>query len=472
MLFIATLSISVSGQDSSDTARSSYSKHEISIARISVLIHKKNWEKISEYGATAVEPLVKALDNSDPEIRMKSAEALGIIGDKYAVEPLIGIINDEDWHVRQQVVKALGKLRESQAVEPLIGCLKDLSREVRLEVVIALKTLADDKAFEHLLQCIYDPDASVRSETVKALLMTGGERVVEPFIDYLNDSNSLSKVEVIRALGVLGDKRAVGQMVLCLKDKSPSVRMWAVDALGRIGDKRAIEPLKRCMEDPEAGVRDRALEALKKFNVEPRPPQVAAPKTDKKTEIAVVTPTPSSVPAIDQSAMKIQAAPAETVKEARKPGTKAVQQAEARKKNSSVWWLYGIVGAVAAIIVALKFSGIFPASTCRTSDELSVELEKLTLQIREISRKRTNNASSDAALDMLEPHATAFTHFPLDTCSREDKKKHLGSMDEAIAQISGKLGSGHKGIRLLRKMRHLVKKAIDSGCLDGPPARS
>ena len=38
-------------------------------------------------------------------------------------------------------------------------------------------------------------------------------------------------------------------------------------------------------------------------------------------------------------------------------------------------------------------------------------------------------------------------------------------MDESIVQVSKMLGSGHKGIKILRKMKKLVKKAIDNGSI-------
>jgi len=468
------LSTSVSGQDPDEDQNPApppvFRRSAISDAQISVLINKRNWEKILEYGNAAVEPLIKALKDNDEVIRAETAAALGIIGDKRAVEPLVDSLKDKDLHVRQQAAKALGKLGSSLAAEPLARCLNDHSREVRLEAVEALKSIAGEWSFKYLVKSLNDSDASVRRETVKALLLIGGKRAVMPFLEYLKDPESKSKVEVIRALGVLGDKRAIDPMISFLKDKDPSVRMWSVEVLRRIGDDRAVEPLKKCLEDPDQGVRNKASEALKKFRVAvkpaetARPVKAAIPNVDKKTETPV-TPQQVSVPAKETQDTNPQALPLETVKETRPPEMEA-PPVETGKKNSSFLWIYAIIaGAVGGLVLL-----VLKMTRRKTSEEINWELDRLASQIREISRRKTNDSVKDAALNLLEAHATAFAHFPSDGGSAEEKGENLDLMDDSIARISKMLGSGHRGIRLLLKMKILVKKAMGNGHFGSPPS--
>ncbi|HCE46800.1 MAG TPA: hypothetical protein DET40_24910 [Lentisphaeria bacterium] len=468
-IILVIMSISVSGQNPSADPGTP-SKRDISEAQISVLINKRNWEKILEHGTAAVEPLIKALKDNDPVIRAETAEVLGGIGDKRALDPLIGMLKDGNPDVRQQAVKALGRMGSKRAVEPLAACLKDPSRDIRLEAVEALKSLADEWAFRPLVKSLKDSDAVIRKETVKALLLTGGARAVEPFLEYLEDPAAKSKVEVIRALGVLGDKRALEQLVICLKDKDPVIRMWSVEALRRIGDERAVGPLKKCLDDSDPGVREKTAAALKKFKVEVKAAAVAvkpvekiARKVDKKTDAPPAPPAQIPAPAGEQPAAKPEATPVDSVGEV-KPSENKKQPVEVRERDSSSWWLYGII-ATAIMILAVAGLSISLAGR-KTSAEISGELEKLSSRIREISRRKTNDSVKDAALNLLEAHATAFVHFPSDTSSGEEKKKYLADMDDSIAKISEKLGSWHRGIRLLRKMRKIVKNAISMGILD------
>jgi HEAT repeat protein len=82
--------------------------------RAAYLIASMDWESLVEWGAPAVEPLIKALGNGDESswIRIYYARALGRIGDGRAVELLIKLLEDEDEDddVRNAAEEALEKL--------------------------------------------------------------------------------------------------------------------------------------------------------------------------------------------------------------------------------------------------------------------------------------------------------------------------------------------------------------------------
>ena len=101
-------------------------------------------------GKSAVEPLIKALEDED--VRYYAADALGKIGDKRAIEPLIKLLRIEKWefndpsrfHCVDHLV-AIGK----SAVEPLIKALED--EDVRYYAADALGKIGDKRAVEPLL---------------------------------------------------------------------------------------------------------------------------------------------------------------------------------------------------------------------------------------------------------------------------------------------------------------------------------
>ncbi|MEI6421975.1 MAG: HEAT repeat domain-containing protein [Lentisphaerota bacterium] len=90
---IFSISISALGQGTGVITTASKNR-ELTATRISVLIQKKNWEKVRDYGDAAVVPLIKALKDNDKEIRIGAAEALGPLGDLRAVEPLSECLKD------------------------------------------------------------------------------------------------------------------------------------------------------------------------------------------------------------------------------------------------------------------------------------------------------------------------------------------------------------------------------------------
>jgi hypothetical protein len=96
---------------------------------------------------TAVEPLVRELDNASANVRSSAAAALGALGIRTAVEPLIRVLRDDaDSVVRTEAARALGALGDSRAVEPLIDALACAHDDVREAASDALTTLLGQRA--------------------------------------------------------------------------------------------------------------------------------------------------------------------------------------------------------------------------------------------------------------------------------------------------------------------------------------
>ena len=93
----------------------------------------------------AVELLIKALKDSDSDVREAAALALGKIGDKRTVEPLIKALKDSNRWVCAFAALALGKIGDKRAVGPLIKALKDSNKAVRNAAVWALGEIGDKR---------------------------------------------------------------------------------------------------------------------------------------------------------------------------------------------------------------------------------------------------------------------------------------------------------------------------------------
>ncbi len=106
---------------------------EIEDVRFETHAQKALREALGEIGDAAVEPLIAALQDEDPQVRWVAASALGEIRDARAVEPLIAALQDEDSDVRKMTARALGEIGDARAVEPLLAA----SRNGDLEVVAA-----------------------------------------------------------------------------------------------------------------------------------------------------------------------------------------------------------------------------------------------------------------------------------------------------------------------------------------------
>lgn len=157
-------------------------------------------------------------------------KALSIFGEK-GLPSLAFAINDSNSDVRIAAAKALGKMRDSKALDILFVTLKSGNSNQRCEIA-------------ELLGEVYDSH-------------------VEPALaDALNDPFENVRALAAAALGKLRDERAVGPLITALQDKEWSVRHHAARSLGKIKDRRAIVPLTTALKDDNNYVRDAAIEAL------------------------------------------------------------------------------------------------------------------------------------------------------------------------------------------------------------------
>jgi HEAT repeat protein len=150
--------------------------------------------------------------------------------DTDAINALIGVLDDQDPDVRERAAQALGEIGDIRAVEPLVVALKDRERN----------------------------DKWVRMRIARALQNIGGKRVMDAMLEVLDEDRDIFTV----TSSILShEPRAVPSLIGYLKDKNPVVREYAAIALGHIGDTRAIESLRVALQDDRRDDRGSAREA-------------------------------------------------------------------------------------------------------------------------------------------------------------------------------------------------------------------
>lgn len=112
--------------------------------------------------ARAVEPLIRTLGDPDPSIRRNTAEALGKIRDPRAVNALMTELRDTDASVSKAARESLVQIG-LPSVDPLIAALKDPDPVIRMSAAMALGDINVERAIEPLSQLFEDPDSRVRA---------------------------------------------------------------------------------------------------------------------------------------------------------------------------------------------------------------------------------------------------------------------------------------------------------------------
>ncbi len=234
--------------------------------------------------SSAVQALLDALKDSDPEVREQALNALAQVGGSAAVEALKQAITNNDWRVRKQAAWGLGMHGGQSAVDLLITAIRDQHSEVRAQAAWSLGMKGDSRAIDPLVAALKDEDARVRSQAAWSLGMKGDSRAVAGLVDALKDSSAQVRSQAAWALGMRGNGESVDALIAALKDSVAQVRAQAAWALGMKGAQRAIEPLNAAMKDENAQVRQNAAWALGMLLISNRDLKIKV-KLDNKVKV-------------------------------------------------------------------------------------------------------------------------------------------------------------------------------------------
>lgn len=139
------------------------------------LIARRHWHIIDKLGEAAEEPLLHALNDSEPSIRSEAAVCLGKINAIPSIIPLAKKLTDEKKEVADAAKLALSMFRSPQAVEPLIQCLEDASESSAAIIAGYLADIGDVYALPYLyrLKSSFSKWQTVNNNTVNISSVSG-----------------------------------------------------------------------------------------------------------------------------------------------------------------------------------------------------------------------------------------------------------------------------------------------------------
>jgi hypothetical protein len=161
----------------------------------------------------AVQPLIQALGDVSPIVRLTAVEALGELADHRAVTPLIGVLRNDHRNIKMAAARSLGRLQDPRAALPLVWALN----EIEDDALAALVSL-DETAIPALLSGL--EESTSRPGSIQALAMIGPP-AVEPLIAALARENKpFARLAAATALSYLSDERAASALRSFLKTDS------------------------------------------------------------------------------------------------------------------------------------------------------------------------------------------------------------------------------------------------------------
>jgi len=205
--------------------------------------------------------------------------ALARMGEESMVGKISADLNDSNWEVRLAAAEALGALGEKAKGEAatVAGLLEDDVFPVRAMACSALAAMKDADTLPRLIEALEDQSHTVRTFALGAIGEMGAsaEEYSHDIFKLLNDPVNHVKGAAAKCLSKLGDTGAnyVGVIATLLYHSDLDVRVACLEALGNMGTAGAAladEVYEFC--DSKAPAEQRAcLAALEKMGVEVSP---------------------------------------------------------------------------------------------------------------------------------------------------------------------------------------------------------
>ncbi len=180
------------------------------------------------------EGLLKTLISGDDEAREAAAQALSRLDDT-PIEPLAELlIGAQNAESRWWAARALAEIGGEAAVGPLVRALDDAEPDVRACAALALGHVGTGSAAPALAARLADDSAFVAGIAADALSMLGPP-AVEALAASLQSPQAHARLLAVRALGRIGDEQAIEPLCRLLDDPSYLVRYHVEEALEALG---------------------------------------------------------------------------------------------------------------------------------------------------------------------------------------------------------------------------------------------
>jgi HEAT repeat protein len=314
---------------------------EPAVQNVDYSFAKRDWDELVKIGRPAVPRLIRALTDSDEEIRSNAAKSLGKIGDERAIMPLVSAMRTEDSsesYALTDYVDALLRIgyvpdmyeyvpgdRAAMGIPPVLSNKRPDTTDsvlISLKLATANATVlvresknigSDDWAVSQILrmgkgavaplcnELEYAKAKKLWNTAIKAAELLGliGDADAVPTLITIADSRDYKPsgymnvegthpitTEAVDAIGKISDKRALDKLIALLGNSDTTRDVWAAcaRALNRIGDEKAVEPLGKSLLHSEQDRQyenyywDDVCDALVRFGSPSVKPLVAALK--------------------------------------------------------------------------------------------------------------------------------------------------------------------------------------------------
>ncbi|MFM2311297.1 MAG: hypothetical protein RLZZ04_573 [Cyanobacteriota bacterium] len=215
-----------------------------------------------------IEQIKNALNDADPQQRMKGIRELRNYDPILATPLLLNHVQDQEFLVRSFVAMGLGRKQSDAAFAALLIMMKqDQDPNVRSEAANSL-SLYGAAAIPHL-RTMYESDDHwlVRRSIIAAIVdLKSHQELLEICAIGLSGEDEPVMESCISALGLFGNSEqeasALGLLLPLADDPAWRIRLQVAKSLGRYDHPEAIATLSKLKGDPDHRVVGAVLESL------------------------------------------------------------------------------------------------------------------------------------------------------------------------------------------------------------------
>ncbi len=176
-------------------------------------------------------------ESSDPDQRVRSAQALRRKPGAIAVERLLEAIHDPNREVRAAAALALGQVECPESIEALLYALRSPELDIQQPAARALGALATPECIDALIQVLMTTeDATLRGHVARVLGESNSSRATKPLINLMQtDHSSNVLASAAEALSRLGEVKALRAILPQMRQiEEPVVRAQVAVAIGNL----------------------------------------------------------------------------------------------------------------------------------------------------------------------------------------------------------------------------------------------
>lgn len=181
---------------------------------------------------TSVDELVADLISRDDTAAEAAVSRLAEQGEATA-PAILSLLCSADAEHRWWAVRTLAAMRDPRK-DWLLRALGDSDAEVRAAAVLALAAHPDEAGMASLVRTLSDEDNLVAVLAVNALVKIGD--VATPLlIEAFDGATRRGCIQIMRALAELRDSRGIKLMMTAMDEDSAALQYWAQQGLERLG---------------------------------------------------------------------------------------------------------------------------------------------------------------------------------------------------------------------------------------------